>query len=405
MAIRQGKPTRPASRTSKQALPTVQFALFLFVLVLLAAGCASPGEPMERKPPVPQAIGDLAGAQIGNSVVLTFTLPKETVDHLPLDHLPSVEIFRDFVPAAGTPPVPPTLHATIPSAVMDSYTEQDRIRYTDSFQPEDFSQQRDMEVLYSIRTRASLKKDSANSNFITLRIHPSPDAVDDLKAEVTHSGIQLSWTAPSKTPIGVAPSIGTYRIYRVLSQSSAGQPDQGPAGPGSQPRASDRAGTKTSSPPLKIGESANTSYLDTQFELGQRYVYIVRSVVEYGADQIESADSNLFDVLARDVTPPAAPQRLIVVYVPAEENVPPHLELSWSISPETDLAGYNVYRSEQAGMAGTRENTELLLTPAFRDMNAETGHSYLYVVSAVDRSGNESSVSAAATGSVPAESK
>jgi fibronectin type 3 domain-containing protein len=51
-----------------------------------------------------------------------------------------------------------------------------------------------------------------------------------------------------------------------------------------------------------------------------------------------------------------------------------------------------------------RVNTELLLTPAFRDMNAVPGRRYFYSVTAVDRSGNESPVSAAASGAVPAES-
>jgi fibronectin type 3 domain-containing protein len=154
-----------------------------------------------------------------------------------------------------------------------------------------------------------------------------------------------------------------------------------------------------------VGETEATSYLDTQFDLGKSYVYTVRSVLRYDEEQIESADSNPFVVLARDVSPPASPRGLIVVYVPAQDTVPAHLELSWGISPETDLAGYNVYRSEQAGLPGTRMNSELLLTPAFRDMNAAPGRLYFYSVGAVDRSGNESPASAAVAGTVPAESQ
>ncbi len=90
---------------------------------------------------------------------------------------------------------------------------------------------------------------------------------------------------------------------------------------------------------LKIGESDTNSYLDTQFEFGKSYVYTVRSVVQYGGDQIESADSNSFVVLARGISPPAIAQGLVVVYVPAQDAVPAHLELSWGISPETDLGG------------------------------------------------------------------
>jgi fibronectin type 3 domain-containing protein len=93
------------------------------------------------------------------------------------------------------------------------------------------------------------------------------------------------------------------------------------------------------------------------------------------------------------------------VFVPATGNVPAHLELSWAINSETDIAGYNVYRTEQVDFPGTRVNAELLLTPAFRDMNAVPGRRYSYSVTAVDRSGNESPASAAVVAGIPSESQ
>jgi fibronectin type 3 domain-containing protein len=201
------------------------------------------------------------------------------------------------------------------------------------------------------------------------------------------------------------PQIASYRIYRAESQPTPGTVKPAPSATTSPSATSVAEAAKLTSPFVKIGETETATYLDTQFELGKTYVYTVRSVVRYGADQIESADSNSFVVLARDVSPPATPRGLIAVYVPAQGNLPAHLELSWSISPETDLAGYNVYRSEQASLLGTRANNELLLTPAFRDMNAAPGRNYFYSVTAVDRSGNESPASAAAPGTVPAESQ
>lgn len=378
-------------------------ALLASAVVLLAGGCASPAEPIERKPPVPQPVGDLAAVQSGNSVILTFALPREEVDHRSLDHPLSIEIYRDFEPLLGTAPgssakplaaAQRSLHATIPAAVVDNYTDQGRIRYADTLQPEDFTQSRDSVAVYIVRTRASAKKESADSNAVALRLHPAPEPINDVKAEVTHSGIQVTWTPPQQTPVGPAPPIALYRVYRAVSQpatsANLGAPEKETA--------------KPASPVLKVGETEATSYLDTQFDLGKSYVYTVRSVLRYD-EQIESADSNPFVVLARDVSPPATPQGLIVVYVPAQDTVPAHLELSWGISPETDLAGYNVYRSEQAGRPGTRMNSELLLTPAFRDMNAAPGRLYFYSVGAVDRSGNESAASAAVAGTVPAESQ
>jgi hypothetical protein len=404
METRKGlaAPRRP--RTWQSSLRAGCAALLVSAVVLLAGGCASPAEPIERKPPVPQPVGDLAAAQSGNSVILTFALPREAVDHRSLDHPLSIEIYRDFEPPLGTPPgssakplaaAPRSVHATIPAAVVDTYTDQGRIRYADTLQPQDFMQSRDSVAVYIVRTRASAKQESADSNVVALRLHPAPEPISDVKAGVTHSGIQVTWTPPQQTPVGPAPPIALYRVYRAMSQ---------PATSANLP-ATEKETAKPASPVLKVGETEATSYLDTQFDLGKSYVYTVRSVLRYDEEQIESADSNPFVVLARDVSPPASPRGLIVVYVPAQDTVPAHLELSWGISPETDLAGYNVYRSEQAGLPGTRMNSELLLTPAFRDMNAAPGRLYFYSVGAVDRSGNESPASAAVAGTVPAESQ
>jgi hypothetical protein len=126
-------------------------------------------------------------------------------------------------------------------------------------------------------------------------------------------------------------------------------------------------------------------------------------VVQHGNDALESADSNWAIVTPKPAIPPGAPQGLVSVFVPALAESPAHVELSWAINSETDIAGYNVYRSEQEGGPGVRLNRELLLTPAFRDMNAVPGRHYLYTVTAVDRSGNESPATAPVAGGVPDE--
>jgi len=161
---------------------------------------------------------------------------------------------------------------------------------------------------------------------------------------------------------------------------------------------------------VRIADAEAPPFQDTQFEFGASYVYSVRSVEEFaGGATIESGDSNLAEVSPRDTFPPAAPQGLVVVLVPRQGETPARLELSWSISPETDIAGYNVYRSEQEGARGVPVSEtaaqKLLPTPAYSDMNVEPGHRYFYSVSAVDRAGNESVPSAAVSGDVPAESQ
>ena len=154
---------------------------------------------------------------------------------------------------------------------------------------------------------------------------------------------------------------------------------------------------------MKIGETDAPPFSDTQAIFGATYKYSVRSMVQYPDAAIESGDSNLVTLTPKDTFPPAAPLGLVVVLVPTQGATSAHLELSWAISPETDIAGYNVYRSEEAGVQGTRQNAELLIAPAFRDMNVQPGRRYFYSVTAVDRSGNESPASEVVSGGVPAE--
>jgi hypothetical protein len=391
----KGKGAPSPELTPKQhARPAIFHFLFsLFLIPLILTGCAAPGEPYERKPPTPTAITDLTAAQAGNDVDLTFTLPQQSVERRPLQQLPEIEIYRDFLkpPEAGqtTPAAPanPTLLVTIPTAMEDHYTEQGHIHYADSLRAEDFTQHPDSVAIYTVRTQVSEKKPSANSNVVVVRVYPAPDAIGDLKTEVTRSAVVLTWTAPGKTLVGSAPAISSYVIYR-------GEPE---------PDAATAREIELKSPLVKIGETQSAAYQDAQFTFGTAYVYSVRSVVQNAGATLESANSNLVVVTPRDTFAPGAPQGLLVVIVPREGDAVAHLELSWAINPENDIAGYYVYRSDQAGASGTRLNTELLLTPAFRDMNVQPGQNYFYRVTAVDRAGNESPSSAIVSGGVPGE--
>jgi hypothetical protein len=387
-------------------------------ILFCTAGCASPGAPTARKPPVPAPIDNLAASQTGNRVLLTFALPEVSVEGAALEHPPTIEIYRSFEPApapgepqsAATPPS--ALLITIPSELVPQYVAHGEFRYSDHLGARDFNNHPYTSVVYSVRTRISAKKLSAPSNIAQLRIFPAAEPITDLKGQVTPAAVVLSWSAPQRTPVGPVPSSITYRVYRAEAQdqsaslegganSGAPAPEQRSAVPTPLP------GMPPSPPALKsplanIGESRSPSFTDSHVEFGTTYVYSVRSVFDDSGVAVESSDSNFLVITPRDTFPPAPPTGLIAVLVPATPNRSAHVELSWAVSPETDLAGYRVYRSEEAGVLGTPLNRELLPTPAFRDMNVVSGHSYTYAVTAVDRSGNESEPSAAVSISVPA---
>ena len=396
MEIRKGDfAPCPAAHSYAPRLPIFYFLFSIFILY----GCAAPGEPLERKPPTPDPVTDLNASQSGNDVILTFTLPRDSVERREIQKPISVNVYRNFelVPPANSSvaaaPANPTLLLTIPPAMVDRYMVQGRVRFVDSLRAEDFSAA-GSEAVYLVRTFVSPKKLSANSDVAALAVYPPANSIANLKTAYSRSGVTLSWTPPEKTLIGAAPNIAFYRVFRAEMES-------GPNA-SANPTTGSMEAPNPKVPFARIAEAASPPYTDTQTELGKTYMYSVRSVAQYPGVQLESLDSNFATITPKDVFPPPAPQDLVVAFVPAAGGAAAYLDLSWSISAATDIAGYNVYRSEEASGPGTRVNSELLLTPAFRDMNAVPGRSYFYTVTAIDRSGNESSASPPASGSIPA---
>jgi hypothetical protein len=360
-------------------------------LVSLLGSCAAPGEPTPPRPPVPQAIADLAVRQVGDGVMLTFTLPRRSVDGAVLAEPPAVEIYRGFLAAgAATGKLSTRLVYTVPSALVDNLRE-GRMQFLDPLKPEELASHSGEQVVYLVRTRASKKRASADSNVAAVRVYPVAERITDLRAQVTETAIELSWSPPQRTSAGVPlESLAGYRIYRAEVE------------PGAEAAAAQEPlKTRLRAPLERLASAPSSAFLDTQFEFGHTYLYTVRSVVQYESNSAESADSSPLVITARDVFPPAAPKGLEVIFVPATSSVPAHLELSWSINTETDLAGYNVYRSAQLDTLGQRLNAELLPAPVFRDMSVAPGQRYTYRVTAVDRAGNESRPSEPASAEVP----
>jgi fibronectin type 3 domain-containing protein len=89
----------------------------------------------------------------------------------------------------------------------------------------------------------------------------------------------------------------------------------------------------------------------------------------------------------QDVSAPTAPQNLVAT--PGNASV----ALTWDANGETDLAGYDVFRStsQPVSTAGTPLNgIDLVQSTTFTDTTAANGTQYFYAVRAVDTSNNAS---------------
>ncbi len=144
----------------------------------------------------------------------------------------------------------------------------------------------------------------------------------------------------------------------------------------------------TPAPALRTEEGLR--YVDLDVAEGASYTYAVEAV-----DIIGTASSRVFSrtVTLRDERPPLLPEGLTAV--DTEEGV----LLVWRMSPELDAAYYNVYRGKslKEDEEFVRINGEPVQAdkPRYTDAGIDRGDLYLYRVSAVDRNGNESPMSAA----------
>ena len=368
----------------------------LVLVAWWAVGCASPGTPVPRHAIVPLAVNDLALHQVGDTVVVSFTLPATSTDVQPLPDVPAIEIYRNSPQAAATAPKKrkntesAKLVDTIPGAAVDQYRKNGRIEFPDKLDLAELKATQGTDLIYAVRTRLSNAKPSADSNRAAIRVYMPPAAVQDLRLMLTETALVLNWSSaepPSSVP---TEGVARFEIFRA---------EVDPAN--AQAALANPADAKLLAPPALLAQTAQTEYRDGSFQFGHTYLYAVRQVEHFGNESVESADSALAVITAKDIFPPSAPQGIEAVVVPGANDSPAAIELTWAINTETDLAGYNVYRSDEADTPGRRLNSELLLTPTFRDMSVLPGQDYFYRVEAVDQSGNESSPSSAVKAQVP----
>lgn len=397
---------------------------------LACGGCAAPGEPVSRHSAVPRAITDLRASQQGNSFLLSFTVPSKTTTKKNLPASPSIEIYRTYRPipkatpaagGAGAPAAPmemahPELLVEIPAAMVSKYLQRGKVRFAMDMPAEQLVQHAGQEILWMVRTQVKVGKQSDDSNVVSLPVFPVLPPPQDVEARLTQDAVTVSWvdlppaveeqTAVAAGAVGMTRKSKIYRVYRAeLTEEAApasaageksGQGSANAAAPAGQADSGAALGEVRPGEPafVLIGESQASPFRDTHFQFGRHYVYSVRTFAEYEPGGNESADSNLANVDTKDVFVPATPSGLVAIPVAKTDEESAHIELSWAISSETDLAGYNVYRVDAQDSTPAKLNDKPLLTPTYRDMSVALARTYTYSVTAVDRAGNESPQSA-----------
>jgi Tol biopolymer transport system component/flagellar hook assembly protein FlgD/fibronectin type 3 domain-containing protein len=138
---------------------------------------------------------------------------------------------------------------------------------------------------------------------------------------------------------------------------------------------------------LDIGEPVSSppyaGFFDPQ-ALGLAYgTYHLRAVATDLGGKTDPSPATIA-VIYVDLTPPDAPKGLKAV------NQGSDIQLTWAANTETDLAGYNIYRT--TGTLKTKLNSDPITGEQYLHANLVDGE-YVYAITAVDLYGNESEAS------------
>lgn len=359
--------------THPQVSPiTLLCNLWIVFCLICLIGCGKrrpPQPPVER---VQQRTEFLSGAQQGNEVILSWPAPQRNAPDSSVQSIRRIDVYR----LAEKPGAPLALtedefaaRATVVGSVTyeQIQTAGETITYRDVLelagQP--------TRLRYAIRYVNASGQRAAFSNFLSIepaaRIAQAPTLVSP--AKVLEDSITITWQAPAanidnSTPVNL---LG-YNVYRT-----------------------DESQTESGNQPLNATPITVTEYADKSFQFGNNYRYVVRAVsLGTGGAQVESLNSNAVSVAPVDTFAPAAPERPSVA---APEPSSARLAIFFAANKETDVAGYNIYRSTDPDLPKqnwTKLNATLLTRTTYQDDKVESGKTYYYYIVAVDKAGNVS---------------
>ena len=368
----------------------------LLALCLVMAACAQVGPPLPPSLELPKAPSDLRVIRKANRVTLYWSEPSLTTDRQSVRYLGSTLICRSPEPeisACGNPVVAlPAPHAIVKKSGSRSPSQKSAQKtanqnaapqtYTDTLPPTLLRENPAAEITYAVEVQNANARSAGVSNRVHVPAIMTLPPPADLTAQLTGDGVILSWTSTGGLHDSGA-DLGVQLFYRIY-------------------RRDEITGKDAVAAEIPLGEPGHVHFTDSAFEWEKTYLYRVTAVSTIQRPenqvQVEGDDSANIRVVAHDVFPPAIPTGLQAVY--SGEGQKPFIDLIWAPVTNTDLAGYDIYRST-SGNNAIKLNTEPVKSPSYRDTFVVSGITYTYTVSSVDVRANESPRSEPASETVP----
>ncbi len=380
------------------------------VLLAFAAGCASPGPPRAPSLRVPEPVGDLTVERRGPTVLLRFSTPARTTDGGAVTGPVKASLCRAL--ADG----PCRTVANFPGRL----TIAGPVEWVDTLPP-DLATGATRRLTYRVEAFNVDGRSAGLSEPEFAAAGDAPRGIEDFRADGSHAGVVLRWTAESETqPVDevlvqrealnpLPPSASAIPAKSTAARRGVGIHKSRDAADGATNGATISAARAVPSKDQNtvwLHASANApgndhgGLIDATAGPNEPYRYTAvrsRTVTLNGRKlELRSGPSAVVTFTWRDVYPPSIPQGLLAAGFPVQGSDSIAVDLVWQPNTESDVAGYNIYRQPLATGAAMKLNAKSVPLPAFHDATAARALGYRYTVTAVDNKGNESAPSAPA---------
>lgn len=366
------------------------FSAFLTILFVLPFfSCGKKGELLPPLVRLPQTAREVQITQRADRIILTWKNPMAYEDGSPLSGIEKIEIWvlkedkkgkkdaGERKDEAGEEEMKEAEKAAPEikkeefdqRASLDHTIEQDEIheylasedspagemRYEHKLLSKELNSKK---FTFGLRVKER-KRYSAFSDLVSLEPMVLPLPPEDVTAAVLEDRIEVKWKAPSQNMDKSSPAnLKGFNIYRLEGEAE----------------------------PLRLNGKLikEELYNDKQFVFGQTYKYFVRASATESSPYLESENSRMVEIPAKDTFAPAPPKGLLSV------SGQRFISLSWNANPEDDLDGYRVWRQEEGEQEFIPVTREIIKENAYIDRAVKRGTKYSYCVTALDRAGNES---------------
>lgn len=351
-------------------------------------GCGLPGAPQPPSLNLPQKVADLTAERAGSQVSLEWTMPSRNTDKTLIKGDVNVRVCRSegvasTCTSAGSLRLAPgkagSLLETLPPALASGSPRA---------------------LTYFVELDNNKGRSAGLSNGAIVLAGQAPPDISGLKAEMANNGVILHWNViPSAQEAGPV----DIRLQRTALASAPGKQANGETNgilaPPPEPAVQNLLVPSGSQPGVA---------LDKDIRFGETYEYRAQRIQTENIDgrtlELPGALSPAVRIHAVNTFPPAVPSGLVAVATPAHGGIPPSIDLSWQPDATIGVAGYIVYRRQDADQQWQRISpAQPVIGPAFHDANVAPGQAYSYAISAVGTDGFESARSAEAHETVPKE--